>query len=394
MVGMKVEVWFETQFGRDDDFRGAWHPATIVQDLGNGSFLVEFKASDGAGMKSEVDSVHVRPCPPVIKNWELGPSEKVDAFHNHGWWSGLIKEKNDGYIVFLEHMGSECVFQRSDVRPRMDWKDGKWSIGFDNHKTTAASPSKRKRKLQSCDSNSLKKHANQETEKTAEHEEESDILRSSTVVDKDGHTTSPSLEKSEEQSWPFTKRNTVWEAFESMEVFKKMPQNPHFKPLLTIKDSRREGLAIGCMVTFSNVLESISSLKMSDPKCAADDLDETLLHLETHGFDVGMARERLRELKAAKDEEEKLVQKVKDVKGEIGEREAERSRIEAEIVEMVEHMRRLQEQIVVSEIARALEGEGIAHLKAGLNETEERIQNVRSGFEAAASVLSAPPSIS
>lgn len=367
-VGMKVEVWFESE----DEFHGAWYPATIAEDLGNGSFLVEFKDSDGVCMKSEVDSVRVRPCPPIIKDWEFGASEKVDAFHNFGWWSGLISkrlERNE-YIVFFEEIESDIVFDFSDLRPHMDWKDEKWLIGLDNHKTTPSS-TKRKRskrnKIRVClsDSDSDSGAANPEIKKISAQVED--------------------VEATEQQSWPFAKRNTVWKSFESMDAFKNPPQKPHFKPLLEFNESRREGMAIGCMATFSNVAETISRLKTSDPKCVVDDVNETLADLEAHGFDVGPMRERVVELTKAKDEEEKkLVDKVKDLNVQISERECRKRRIEAEIGAMNEHMRRLQEQMVASEIEKAVEVDEIALLQCELKETEASIEVLRCSFEVGA----------
>lgn len=53
--------------------------------------------------------------------------------------------------------------------------------------------------------------------------------------------------------WPFEKCSVAWKDIESMEVFREIPQKPHFLPLLDVKETVREGMAIGYMVTFSNV---------------------------------------------------------------------------------------------------------------------------------------------
>ncbi|KAG6399904.1 hypothetical protein SASPL_141389 [Salvia splendens] len=91
---------------------------------------------------------------------------------------------------------------------------------------------------------------------------------------------------------------------ESMEEL--LHQRPHFEPLLAVKENQREGLAIGCMVTFMDVVEAIRSLKFSDPKSVADELQETLLDLERYGFQVGAVRERANEQLGRQHEQLKL----------------------------------------------------------------------------------------
>ncbi|XP_047964472.1 DUF724 domain-containing protein 5-like [Salvia hispanica] len=96
------------------------------------------------------------------------------------------------------------------------------------------------------------------------------------------------------QKLPFVKSNAIWKSMESMEEL--LHQRPHFEPLLAVKENEREGLAIGCTVTFMDVVEANRSLKFSDPKSVMEDLQETLLDLERYGFQVGAVRERVMKL--------------------------------------------------------------------------------------------------
>ncbi|KAI3760020.1 hypothetical protein L1987_50408 [Smallanthus sonchifolius] len=102
----------------------------------------------------------------------------------------------------------------------------------------------------------------------------------------------------------FEKRSSFWETIESMEAFRVIPQNPHFRPLDDLKESVRERHAIYKMVDFSGVFEKISCLRFDHPRVEIDDQLETLLELETHGFDVGPVRNRLMEMLSFKDKEE------------------------------------------------------------------------------------------
>ncbi|KAK1352023.1 DUF724 domain-containing protein 5 [Heracleum sosnowskyi] len=98
-----------------------------------------------------------------------------------------------------------------------------------------------------------------------------------------------------DQSLPFVKCSPVWKFIKSMEIFKKMPQKPHFSPLFECKEETREGLAIGHMVRFSNVLGT-SKPKFSDSSIVIERKLETLDALEPYGFDVGAIRSILTEL--------------------------------------------------------------------------------------------------
>jgi len=67
-----------------------------------------------------------------------------------------------------------------------------------------------------------------------------------------------------------------------------------------VKEDRREGLAIAHLVTFANVVHRTSELKLDDPNDMIENSLETLVELETHGFDVGAVRARLNELLSRK----------------------------------------------------------------------------------------------
>lgn len=125
-VGRKVEVSFERQ-----DSQEAWFPATILEDLGDGRFSVEsnyVKANNNTLAKATVDSLHIRPCPPLLKAKNFVLLEKVDAFFEFGWWNGVITKHlaNSRYVVFFKQLKYDKELAQSELRPHMDWKEGKW----------------------------------------------------------------------------------------------------------------------------------------------------------------------------------------------------------------------------------------------------------------------------
>ncbi|XP_076900442.1 DUF724 domain-containing protein 7-like isoform X3 [Bidens hawaiensis] len=126
-VGKKVEVSFERENARD-----CWLPATILKNTDNNTFLVEYQqpgSGDEAVLhKATVDYLHIRPTPPPLRVKSFVLLEKVDAYYDFGWWSGVVtKELADNrYNVFFKHTKQEREFVCSRVRPHMEWKGGKW----------------------------------------------------------------------------------------------------------------------------------------------------------------------------------------------------------------------------------------------------------------------------
>ncbi|CAH9137316.1 unnamed protein product [Cuscuta epithymum] len=137
-VGEEVEVSFD-----GDDCRDAWFPSTVVKTRGNGAFVVNCCRANAENEKEvirvAVDGSHIRPCPPspLLKNntkTNFDLLEEVDAFYDFGWWFGVIREvlTDSRYVVVFEHekknkrKDEERVFNHLELRPHMNWKDGKW----------------------------------------------------------------------------------------------------------------------------------------------------------------------------------------------------------------------------------------------------------------------------
>ncbi|XP_011659404.1 DUF724 domain-containing protein 3 isoform X2 [Cucumis sativus] len=121
----------------------------------------------------------------------------------------------------------------------------------------------------------------------------------------------PEHEVDKNQDWPFVKNSPVWSAIDSLEVFKHIPQKPHFQPLSTHKEECREGLAIGCMVTFASLVEKITKLQFSNPRHIFESTLASLYELEQHGFNISMLCNRVNELLFIKDSEMRYGEETK-----------------------------------------------------------------------------------
>ncbi|KAK1584322.1 hypothetical protein Q3G72_031950 [Acer saccharum] len=58
--------------------------------------------------------------------------DQVDAWHNDGWWVGVISrvQNNSRYIVYFRESDEEFEFEQSELRLHQDWIDGKWMAAF------------------------------------------------------------------------------------------------------------------------------------------------------------------------------------------------------------------------------------------------------------------------
>lgn len=70
----------------------------------------------------------VRPQPPrkVKRDFKVG--DKVDAYHDDGWWVGVVTEHlgNERFTVFFESSKEKIDFFEEELRLHFKWVDGKW----------------------------------------------------------------------------------------------------------------------------------------------------------------------------------------------------------------------------------------------------------------------------
>lgn len=183
------------------------------------------------------------------------------------------------------------------------------------------------------------------------------------------------------QSLPFLKTFPLWETIESMEVFQVMPQKPHFRPLDGCKESSREGLAIGCMVTFSSVVKKTCELQFDDPRSSIEDSLETLLDLEGHGFDVKLARDRLTGLLLIKDRQELLQDQSKELESQIMEHGHEKTKIDEEIDNIDKQIRELQAKRALAMSMKEIKDSECASLQSSVDNINEGIKSIQLEFE-------------
>lgn len=187
-------------------------------------------------------------------------------------------------------------------------------------------------------------------------------------------------QQDENQSIPFVKNTLLWKTIESMEVFRVMPQKPHFRNLGSFKETSREGLAIGSMVNFSSVVENTSKLQYDDSRSIIEDNLDTLVELESFGFDVRLVGDRLTRLLLIKDKQEELEERSKEIKSWINEHDLETSNIDKEIDEIDKRIKELQERQVLAVSKKEKRGSEISSLESTAECIDDGMRSARLDF--------------
>ncbi|XP_065854606.1 uncharacterized protein [Euphorbia lathyris] len=146
------------------------------------------------------------------------------------------------------------------------------------------------------------------------------------------------------ENLPFRKSSYMWNHFDSLEVFRILPQNPHFSPLLDCNEETREGAAIGHMWTFASVVEKVTKLQINDPITLFNSYLEALEILEAIGFDVEALADRVNQLLFLKIKQEKLDNQSKRYQSLVAESDEKKAKLEQEISAIDKMVSELEEQ--------------------------------------------------
>ncbi|XP_043717992.1 DUF724 domain-containing protein 7-like [Telopea speciosissima] len=157
----------------------------------------------------------------------------------------------------------------------------------------------------------------------------------------------------ENQGLLFFESSRVREKVESMEAFQLLPQRPHFSTLDQYNEELREGLAIGYMVAFANLVEKTCKSQLDDPRSMLENKLKALVELETLGFQANPMKSRLQELLDIKDRQVKLKEHSRAVEDQIVEKRHVSSTIDAEIDEIDRKLNEQQQSLTVLNKKRA-----------------------------------------
>ncbi|XP_017241166.1 DUF724 domain-containing protein 6 isoform X2 [Daucus carota subsp. sativus] len=189
------------------------------------------------------------------------------------------------------------------------------------------------------------------------------------------------------QSLPFPKCSPLWKYIESMEIFKKTTKKPHFSPLVKCEEEIREGLAIGHVVNFSNLVENMSKIQFRHPITVIERKLGILADLKAHGFDVETVEARLAQLLSKKQREGELQKEYQDIEQKILNSAEEMSKADEEIAKLKKEIRELQAKLDDTISRKEIKENVIPTLQSKRNVVRENLGRLQTDFE---NILGAP----
>ncbi|KAM0939001.1 putative Agenet-like domain-containing protein [Dioscorea sansibarensis] len=189
---------------------------------------------------------------------------------------------------------------------------------------------------------------------------------------------------------PFVRSSPMWQTIESMEIFRLLPQEPHFQPLERHCPEFREGMAVGLMITFANFATSIRSLHITDPLMVLNEKLKALATLEANGFEVQCMRHRIEQLLDIKRKQDQSEIKRTALEGQLFDRRNEKGQLSLSIMDFDKAIMELEQKIGCFKekrssaiVQRELIDSEIAILQRDVEATEEFLASAEHQFDAA-----------
>ncbi|WVZ51245.1 hypothetical protein U9M48_002405 [Paspalum notatum var. saurae] len=115
----------------------------------------------------------------------------------------------------------------------------------------------------------------------------------------------------------FTKKSAMWPLVEAMDAFKEVPQQPHFLPLREFDSDMREGMALGMMLSFVDVLKSTRAASIDNDMEWFEAKIRALCHLSANGFNVQSLQSTLTMLVQVKSNRSKYLKEMDELKAKL-----------------------------------------------------------------------------
>ncbi|GJN25381.1 hypothetical protein PR202_gb13202 [Eleusine coracana subsp. coracana] len=144
---------------------------------------------------------------------------------------------------------------------------------------------------------------------------------------------------------PFVKRSPAWSIVEASNVFKLVPQHPHFLPLRKHSLEIREGIALGLMVAFATLVENVREASIEESMEFFEDKIKTLCHLEANGFNVQFLQSRLTKMLQIKSNCSKYLGEMNKLDAEMVGKTTSLSRMDALLDQKGEAIGQLEQQL-------------------------------------------------
>nr|VDC99871.1 unnamed protein product [Brassica rapa] len=352
-AGATVEVRTKVE-----SFGIIWAPAITIKENEDGTLLVKYKSLSGGEdewTKTSVPYSEVRPSPPPFDLRAFSLMENVDALLECGWCPSVL-------------------------RPSMEWKDGAWQTQEEKSSCYFCRDlgSKMVNDVMNEESNNRKSVSKRKREQQPrKFISTPDSLPNSVVETPHVKETTMVL--------PFVKKSPCWKVFESMEIFKAVPQRPHFSPLLECEEEFREGEAIGAMVNFTGLLEKVRDIQVHDSVSAINRIRDCFLKLEKHGFDVTAPRSRIHKILCIKECQTWALKEVQYAERMITEKGSKRRKLQDDIELVSKKIVELRRQEALLKEEKVTNEKEIARMKSHAVVLDRKVQSVEQDFMATVS---------
>ncbi|KAF6168795.1 hypothetical protein GIB67_012193 [Kingdonia uniflora] len=124
----------EVEVSSEKGLKGSWYTATVLRGVSKKKkIFLEYKnlLTDRSckPLREFVDVINVRPVPPRdVGRVRYEISDEVDAFHDDGWWEGIVTEVlgSSRYSLYFRRSKEEIEFGAANLRLHREWVDGNW----------------------------------------------------------------------------------------------------------------------------------------------------------------------------------------------------------------------------------------------------------------------------
>ncbi|XP_037488797.1 DUF724 domain-containing protein 6-like [Triticum dicoccoides] len=188
------------------------------------------------------------------------------------------------------------------------------------------------------------------------------------------HTSGQLSESSAIQQLPIVKTSPLWAQLEALEIFRTTPQRPNLHQFQQHVPELHEGLALGLMISFASLAESINRLGVEDDNELLERKMNCLAYLEASGFDVGDLRSRVEALLHMKNSRTEVPDALKKLEEEIAREEADDQELGTQLRALAMAVRHLEldaylvRNVIRSTVARRMNNAmEISRLKAEAN---------------------------
>ncbi|XP_009627987.1 DUF724 domain-containing protein 7-like isoform X1 [Nicotiana tomentosiformis] len=147
---------------------------------------------------------------------------------------------------------------------------------------------------------------------------------------------------------PFKKNSNLWEVFESMNEFAKLPQSPHFSPLAQYEEEKREEAALQQMIKYVLIVEKILELAIAELSNSTliNDMLASFKDLEEYGFDVMPIKRHLNDLLLENEKKAQLRRKLEEVEVRIRNHNLKKVKTENEIDKIGMKLKDLEKELM------------------------------------------------